>query len=237
MCISLILAERFQLDDAQIEQVLRNISNPDELESKLRLLDSYNLLADISLTEENDILSSPIFYCTYDELIFAIQVPEMMQFSESQKQEYNKRVLFWSRYTDMRNTVLPVLEKLCDKEAAAEILKNLYISSYTTVCEESIIEICERFLNFPDASDLLASYLAENWYLVFSVYSDPLSALQMLDDVFLHEHVLEVFTDSIDWNRIGYLKNEPVMIQQMLEAWSSEIWKDAKEKFSNYLKK
>ena len=72
---------------------------------------------------------------------------------------------------------------------------------------------------------------------MFSIYSDPVSALQMLDDVFLHEHVLEVFTGSIDWNRIGYLKNEPVMIQRMLEAWSLGIWKEAKLKFSKYLRK
>jgi len=237
--IKTILSERFQLGDSQIKRFLLTCdeSNIDHITSKLQLLESSGVLSEILVEEGTSIFDSPLFRCTLEELAFAIQIPEMMQFSKSQKQKYNKDVLYWSRYTDMRNTVLPVLEKLCDKEVAAGILKNLYISSYTTVCEKSIIEICEYFLNYTDAHHLLNSYLSENWYFVFSIYSDPISALQIIDGAFQHDHVIEVYTDAIDWNKIGYLKWEPSIIQHIQKSWAYDVMEKAKNKFSDYLRK
>ena len=120
--ISHILSERFQLNELQVKRFLNDTSNKGDIEAKLRLLDSNDLLTGIVFEEGTDVFSAPLFSCTFEEAEFALQIPEMMHFSESQKQEYYKRVLYWSRFTDMRNTVLPSLEKICDKETAVEIL-------------------------------------------------------------------------------------------------------------------
>ena len=235
--ISLILSEKIGLDNSQIKRFLRYVPDREEFEAKLRLLESHDLLRDIQLIEGTDMLCVPLLNCKYDELVFAIQVPDIMRFSESQKREYNRRVLYWTRYNDIRDTIIPALEKICDKKIAAEIVKNLYISAYTTVNEEKIIEICECLHGYPDTSGLLNSYLAENWYYVFSIYSDPISVLKMIQGMFQFDHVIEVFTDSIDWNKIGYLKNDPAIIQREQQAWASEVCEKAKRKYSEYLRK
>lgn len=233
-----ILEKRLHMTPSEIKRLSREsdlLGKTTELEKKLLLLESHGLLSNIPTDEKPDICSTPLFRCTYSELEFAMSVPELLSFSDEQRARYTARVLYWSYYSDIRGKVLPLLTLLCGN-SADNIIKELYISSYTVVSEDKIADICSFLLSYPDPSKLLPGFISENWYNVFSAYSDPISAVRMLEEVFERAHVIEVFTDSASWLKIGYLSHEPSVIQEIDKQWSDEVWEKAKEKFAAYLK-
>lgn len=236
-----ILERRFKMNHSEIDR----LSDEFELmgidvlsvERKLTVLESCGLLSNLSIKNDIKLLYTlPLFRCTYAEFEFALHVPEMLSLSEDRIERYCKEVLYWSRYSDIRDKVQPLLEEIGGTEFALELIINLYISSYATVWEDRIVEICTCMIGYPDPNGLLPHFLRENWYAVFSVYSDPVEALQMIEGVFKREHVIEVFVDSVDWGSIGYLKNEPKFIQAQKYSWLNGSWESAKKKFASYLK-
>lgn len=234
-----ILEKRLHMTPSEIKRLSREsdlLGKTTELEKKLLLLESHGLLSNIPTDEKPDICSTPLFRCTYSELEFAVSVPELLSFSDEQRARYTARVIYWSYYSDIRDRVLSPLTRLCGSGEAENIVKELYISSYTSVSEDKLVEICSFLLGIPDPSKLLPGFISENWYSVFSVYSDPVSAVRMLEDVFEREHVIEVFTDSVSWLKIGYITHEPSVMQEIDKQWRNEVWEKAKEKFAAYLK-
>lgn len=234
-----ILEKRLHMTPGEIKRFSHESDIPGktaELEEKLLLLESHDLLSNIPTDEKPDICSTPLFRCTYSELEFAVSVPELLSFSDEQRTRYTARALYWSYYSDIRETVLPLLTRLCGGGAAENIVKELYISSYTAVSEDKLAEICSFLLCCPDPLKRLLGFISENWYSVFSAYSDPVSAIHMLEDVFQREHVIEVFTDSVEWLKLGYFSHEPSVVQEIDKQWRDELWGKAKEKFAAYLK-
>ena len=204
------------------------------LEKKLLLLEQEGLLPEAPAERVDALMSAPLFRCTYEQLLFAVQVPQLLSFTQEQTAAYKKDVLRWSRYTDLRLSVLPHLERLCGAEAAGEILRQLYLSSYTTVGEEALLQICRKLAQYPDPQKKLPAFLGENWYFVFSVYSDPVAALSLLETVFETGHVLEVFIDDREWSRHTAPAADPLQAAQ--EAQKQAALTRAKEKFKAYLK-
>ena len=233
-----ILKKRFNMEDNEIKHCLRgfeDIGRVSEFESRLLLLEVRGLLTDIVVEDNSDLYGLPIFMCRNAEFEFALNVPDALSFSDEQKTRYFERILYCSRYTDIRDKVLPSLEKLCGREVAAEIIQNLYISSYTTVPTDAIFDICSFLSGYPDPSGVLSDFVSKNWYNVFSIYSDPISAVQLIESMFRKEFVIDIITDSVDWLRIGYLNHEPQFIQQLYDSWKNEVIDVAKEKFAAYL--
>lgn len=200
-----LFAEYFHADPKKVRSELRELADmPEKAEELLRKLEFLKKRGLLRATEEEEghILSCPVMYCSYENLVFAAQVPELLSFTAEQTEEYRGRALYWARYTDIRGRVQPLLEQLCGEEAAREILCGLYISSYTTVGEEAIVNICEKLLSYPDPRNVRGEYVKTRWYELFSVYSDPEAALDLLDERFVTDRVLDILA-GIEYNWPG----------------------------------
>ncbi|MBQ9968160.1 MAG: hypothetical protein IJO88_05510 [Oscillospiraceae bacterium] len=233
-----ILSEKLHMDEKAIHRFCR-YELPEaqlgSLERKLRFLEQGGLLDEIDPVDAAYLSVLPVTLCSEDGLGFAAAVPEVMGFSEEQRERYNKKALWWFRWTDIRPRVLPLLEKLCGPEIAHEVLCGLYISGQTTVGEDELVEICEKLLSYPDETGCLPGYLEKFWYFVFSTYSDHIAALDALAEVFREEHVLKVFAAGEDrWPKVCYQDVEAVRAAK--EELRQELWKEAKEQFKDCLK-
>lgn len=233
-----ILMEKFHLDEHAIRGLLR-VELPPELieplERKLRFLENGGLLEDIDPADAAYLSVLPVTLCSEDDLGFAAAVPELLGFSEEQRQQYDKNALWWSRWTDIRPRVLPLLEKLCGPEIAHEVLCSLYLSGRTTVGEDALVEICEKLLSYPDETGCLPEYMKKCWYFVFSYYSDPVAALDLLEEVFCRERVLQVFADGEgSWPYLCFV--DLPAVQGEKDRQKQELLASAKETFKDYLK-
>lgn len=233
--------DKFNMDEAMVKRCLRTLQNYEDITLKFQLLESHDLFdsIDFNVVDINELVAFPFFRCTYDELLTAIQIPDILSFSDTQRHEYNKRALYWSRFIDIRPEVLPLLEKICgdqESETANDIICQLYIHSYTTVSSQSVKDICNMLLEYQDSANVLPAYMAHFWYSLFSVFSDPQYALSMISEIFEEEHVLAVFTDTPFWNEFGYARHELKIIQRKMAAQTDNILESAKIKFAQYLK-
>ena len=115
------------------------------------------------------------------------------------------------------------------------MLCGLYLSGRTTVGEDALVEICEKLLSYPDESGCMPEYMKKCWYFVFSYYSDPVAALDLLEEVFRRERVLQVFTDDeVCWPKECYV--DIPSVQGEKDRRKQELLAAAKEKFKDYLK-
>ena len=242
--LSFVFKDKFHMDEIKVKHCLRTI-NHEDIASKFQLLESHGILeqADFNIATISELVASPLYRYTYDEIFSAIKIPNILSFSDKQRGEYYKRALYWSRFDNIRADVLPLLERICEaQETANEIICQLYIHSYTTVCSQSVKDICNTLLKYKHlcSTNVLPAYMANFWYPVFSSYSDPQYALSLISEIFEEAHVLEVFTDTPSWNEFGYArqysKYEPKIIQKIMASQTDNILESAKIKFAKYMK-
>ena len=126
----------------------------------------------------------------------------------------------------------PLLTELCGEEIAARIEKELYEPNTVLIPDRAML-ICERLLSYPVRID--PEWFADRWFLLFSLYADPIRILDELDSRFQPEHVMEVFMSRDDWSSIGYGLGGG-LVPKMWENphFADEAFAEAEKKFAAY---
>lgn len=99
-----------------------------------------------------------------------------------------------SRESDLLGKTAELEKKLLLLESHG-LLSNIPTDEKPDICSTPLFRCTYSELEFAmSVPELLPGFISENWYSVFSVYSDPVSAVRMLEDVFERESMLSRFS-------------------------------------------
>lgn len=140
---------------------------------------------------------------------FMAGVPGMMNFSPEERKRYEADPLYWDEIHDLRVELGPTLAKLVhDEDAVQAILRGMYLNAYTLCGCGTKRRICAALAGIDRNPARMEQLVREEWYVLFSVYSDTPGAIEELTERFGEDGAFEILCDHPELSR-RLNRNEP----------------------------
>ena len=123
-------------------------------------------------------------------------VPERYGFSAEEAGKYRANPLHWDMSGDLRAELDEALSRLVrSSEDRERIYREMYLSGAWQSAEE-IRQSCAALAALNCPPDALDDFVREQYFLLFSYYSDTTACLACIAELFAAEHILDVLRED-----------------------------------------